>query len=244
MKIYQADSYIAMCRKAANILSAQIILYPRSVLGLATGSTPLGIYRQLIEWYRKGDLDFAEVTTFNLDEYAGLKSDHPQSYKAFMNDNLFDHININRTKIHFPDGNSTQILAECTRYDDLIRNKGGIDMQLLGLGHNGHIGFNEPGIAFEKETHYIRLSDSTRQANARFFTNGETVPDHAFTMGIKAIMQAKKILLAVSGNSKAKILKSALTGPVLPEVPGSILQLHPDLTVVADTDALIELLKK
>lgn len=243
MKIYQADSYLSMCRKAANIISAQVILYPRSVLGLATGSTPLGIYRQLIEWYRKGDLDFTEVTTFNLDEYAGLSPDHPQSYRAFMNENLFDQININRVQINFPDGTTEQIQAECSRYDDLIRSKGGIDMQLLGLGHNGHIGFNEPGIAFEKETHYVQLSESTRQANARFFSEGESVPDHAFTMGIKAIMQAKKILLAVSGSSKATILKRALTGPVLPEVPGSILQLHPDLTVVADTDALSELLK-
>jgi len=243
MKIYQADSYLSMCRKAANIISAQVILYPRSVLGLATGSTPLGIYRQLIEWYRKGDLDFAEVTTFNLDEYAGLSIEHPQSYRAFMNENLFDQININRAQINFPDGTADQIQAECSRYDDLIRSKGGIDMQLLGLGHNGHIGFNEPGIAFEKETHYVQLSESTRQANARFFTDGEAVPDHAFTMGIKAIMQAKKILLAVSGSSKATILKRALTGPVLPEVPGSILQLHPDLTVVADTDALDELLR-
>ncbi|HAL73645.1 MAG TPA: glucosamine-6-phosphate deaminase [Clostridiales bacterium] len=244
MKIYQADSYVSMCRKAANIISAQVILYPRSVLGLATGSTPLGIYRQLIDWYKKGDLDFAEVTTFNLDEYAGMSSDHPQSYRSFMNENLFDQININRARINFPDGTAEHIQAECSRYDDLIRSKGDIDMQLLGLGHNGHIGFNEPGIAFEKETHYVQLSESTRQANAQFFTDGESVPDYAFTMGIKAIMQAKKILLAVSGSSKATILKRALTGPVLPEVPGSILQLHPDLTVVADSEALSDLLKK
>ena len=160
-----------------------------------------------------------------------------------MTENLFDQININRAQINFPDGTAEQIQTECSRYDDLIRSKGGIDMQLLGLGHNGHIGFNEPGIAFEKETHYVQLSESTRQANTRFFTDGKTVPDHAFTMGIKAIMQAKKILLAVSGSSKATILKRALTGPVLPEVPGSILQLHPDLSVVADMAALSELLK-
>ena len=243
MKIYQADSYLSMCRKAANIISAQIILYPRSVLGLATGSTPLGIYSQLIEWYRKGDLDFTEVTTFNLDEYAGLPPSHSQSYRTFMNKNLFDQINIDRSHINFPDGTAEYIQAECSRYDELIRSRGGIDMQLLGLGHNGHIGFNEPGIAFEKETHYVQLTESTRQANARFFTEGEKVPDHALTMGIKAIMQARKILLAVSGSSKASILRKALTGPISPEIPGSILQLHPDLTVVADSQALSELLK-
>jgi len=243
MKIYQADSYLSMCRKAANIISAQMILYPRSVLGLATGSTPLGIYRQLIEWYKKGDLDFAEVTTFNLDEYAGLPPEHPQSFRAFMNQNLFDQVNINPSQIQFLNGMSDQIAVECTRYDDLIRSKGGIDMQLLGIGHNGHIGFNEPGSAFDKETHYVQLTESTKQANARFFDPAETVPDHAFTMGIKAIMQARKILLAVSGGSKATILKQALAGPVTPEVPGSILQLHPELTVVADSDALSELFK-
>ena len=243
MKIYQADSYLSMCRKAANIMSAQIILNPRSVIGLATGSTPLGIYRQLIEWYKKGDLDFAEVTTFNLDEYAGLSPDHPQSFRAFMNPNLFDPVTINPSQIQFLNGMAEISPTECARYDDLIRSKGGIDMQLLGIGHNGHIGFNEPGSAFDKETHYVQLTESTKQANARFFDPAETVPDHAFTMGIKAIMQARKILLAVSGSSKAAILKLALSGPVTPEIPGSILQLHPDLTVVADSDALAELYK-
>lgn len=243
MKIYQADSYLSMCRKAANIISAQIILYPRSVLGLATGSTPLGIYHQLIEWYKKGDLDFTDVITFNLDEYACLPPEHPQSFRTFMNQNLFDQVNINPSQIHFLNGMADRIPLECSRYDDLIRSKGGIDMQLLGIGHNGHIGFNEPGSAFDKETHYVQLTESTKLANARFFDLAETVPDHAFTMGIKAIMQARKILLAVSGSSKASVLKQALSGPITPEIPGSILQLHPDLIVVADTDALNELFK-
>ncbi len=238
MIIYKASDYQDMSRKAANIISAHIILKQDSVLGLATGSTPLGIYRQLIDWYRKGDLDFSKVKTVNLDEYKGLTPDNRQSYHYFMNHNLFDHINIEKQNTFFPNGANEDSEAECSRFNAIIDQVGGIDLQLLGLGHNGHIGFNEPSDSFEKGTHCVALTKSTLEANSRLFEDGETVPAFAYTMGIKSIMQAKKIVLAVSGADKADILCSALLGPVTPAVPASILQLHPDFTVVADEAAL------
>lgn len=241
MKIISAPDYAAMSRKAANIISAQVILKPDSVLGLATGSTPVGVYRQLADWYRKGDLDFAKVRTVNLDEYCGLAPDHPQSYRFYMETNLFSQVNIQPGNTHLPDGLAADPAAECVRYDHLISALGGIDLQLLGIGHNGHIGFNEPDEAFGKMTHQVRLNTMTVEANARFFTDADEVPKFAFTMGIRAIMQARKILLVVNGFDKADILKQALTGPVTPAVPGSILQLHPDVTVVADEAALAQL---
>ena len=241
MKIIRAKDYDDMSRKAANILSAQVILFPGSVLGLATGSTPLGVYRQLAEWYRKGDLDFSRVHTVNLDEYCGLPAGHPQSYRSYMDRNLFDQINIPRENTHLPDGTAVDFIAECARYDRLIGDLGGIDLQLLGIGHNGHIGFNEPAQAFGKMTHRVRLSPRTIEANKRLFDSREEVPHHALTMGIKAIMQARKILLVVSGSDKAEILHLALMGPVSPDVPASVIQLHADVTVVADEAALSEI---
>ncbi len=238
MIIYKASDYQDMSRKAANIISAHIILKPDSVLGLATGSTPIGIYRQLVDWYKKGDLDFRKVKTVNLDEYKGLASDNCQSYQYFMRQNLFDHINIDKKNTFLPDGTNEDSDGECSRFDSILDQLGGIDLQLLGLGHNGHIGFNEPSDSFKKGTHCVALSESTLEANSRLFEGEETVPEFAYTMGIKSIMQAKKIVLAVSGTDKADILKSALTGPVTPAVPASILQLHPDFTVVADEAAL------
>ena len=199
MRIYQGKDYADMSRKAANILSAQVILKPDSVLGLATGSTPIGTYKQLIEWYQKGDVDFSEVTSVNLDEYKGLSPDNEQSYHYFMRHNLFDHINIRPENIHLPNGLENDIRKECARYDEVIRSTGGIDLQLLGIGHNGHIGFNEPEDAFEKGTHCVELTQSTIDANKRFFKKEEDVPRFAYTMGIKNIMQAKKILVIVSG---------------------------------------------
>ncbi len=238
MKIIEAADYRSMSRKAANIISAQVILYPRSVLGLATGATPLGVYEQLIDWFNKGDIDFSGVRTVNLDEYCGLKLDHPQSYSYYMHQNFFNHVNVPEKNISIPNGLAKDITAECADYDRTITVLGGIDLQLLGLGNDGHIGFNEPNESFDKTTHRVALKEETILANARFFGAAKDVPRFAVTMGIKSIMQAKKILLVVSGAGKADILERALFGPVTPLVPASILQLHPDVTVVADKDAL------
>lgn len=238
MKIYAAKDYADLSRKAANIISAQIIIKPDAVLGLATGSTPVGTYRQLIEWYDKGDLDFSGISSINLDEYQGLSGEHDQSYRYFMNHNLFDHINIRKENTNVPDGLARDVAAECLRYDHLIRLLGGIDLQLLGIGENGHIGFNEPGDAFETGTHPVALTEHTREANARFFTSIDQVPTHALTMGIRGIMSARKILLLATGTKKAQALYDSCFGPVVPLVPASILQLHTDCIVIADEDAL------
>lgn len=238
MNIIRAKDYQDMSRKAANIISAQIIMKPDCVLGLATGSTPVGTYRQLIEWYEKGDLDFSRVSTVNLDEYRGLTHTDPQSYYYFMQENLFDHVNIDKAATHVPDGTNPDAADACAKHEQIIKSLGGIDLQLLGLGNNGHIGFNEPGAAFEKETHLVDLAESTIRANARFFASIDEVPKQAYTMGIRTIMQAKKILVVVSGESKADIVSRAFFGPVTPEVPASILQMHPDVTVVCDEAAL------
>lgn len=238
MNIIRAKDYQDMSRKAANIISAQIIMKPDCVLGLATGSTPVGTYRQLIEWYEKGDLDFSRVSTVNLDEYRGLTHTDPQSYYYFMQENLFDHVNIDKAETHVPDGTNPDAADACAKHEQIIKSLGGIDLQLLGLGNNGHIGFNEPGAAFEKETHLVDLAESTIRANARFFASIDEVPKQAYTMGIRTIMQAKKILVVVSGEGKADIVSRAFFGPVTPEVPASILQMHPDVTVVCDEAAL------
>ena len=243
MKIYKAKDYADMSRKAANIISAQIIMKPECVLGLATGSTPVGLYKQLVEWYKKGDLDFAKVTSVNLDEYKGLSGDNDQSYRYFMNTNLFDHVNIDKTKTYVPNGLEEDSEKACTDYNAIIRSVGGVDMQLLGIGGNGHIGFNEPGEAFEKETHCVNLTESTIKANARFFASMDEVPKQAYTMGIKSIMSAKKILLIATGEAKADALYKSLYGPITPNVPASILQLHPDVTVVAD-EAELKLIRE
>ena len=238
MKLYRAKDYYDMSRKAANIISAQIIMKPNCVLGLATGSTPVGAYKQLIEWYNKGDLDFSRVKTANLDEYKGLTRDNDQSYYHFMKQNLFMHVNIDVTNTHIPDGMESDAVKEAARYEEILRNLGGIDLQILGLGHNGHIGFNEPSDIFPKDTHIVDLQESTIEANKRFFESADQVPRQAYTMGIGTIIRAKKILLMVSGEDKAEILYNALCGPVTPKVPASILQLHPDVIIVADEAAL------
>ena len=238
MVLYQAKDYKDMSRKAANIISAQVITKPDCVLGLATGSTPEGMYAQLVEWYKKGDLDFSEVKSVNLDEYRGMTRDNDQSYYYFMHKHLFDHVNIDPANTHLPNGIAENPQEECIRYENQIKSMGGVDLQLLGMGHNGHIGFNEPGSAFEKETHCVDLAESTVEANKRFFASEEEVPRQAYTMGIKNIMQAKKILLIASGEEKAEALKRALYGPITPAVPASILQLHGDVTVIADESAL------
>jgi len=238
MKIISAPDYQSMSRKAANIISAQVILFPNSILGLATGSTPVGVYHQLIDWYKKGDLDFSKVHSVNLDEYCDLPVEHEQSYRNYMNANFFSQINIPLTNTNVPNGLAKDIQAECRRYDQVISDLGGIDLQLLGIGHTGHIGFNEPDEDFDKTTHCVKLKQKTIDANSRFFANADEVPKYAITMGIKAIMQSKKLLLVANGASKAEILYRSLFGPITPAVPASILQLHNDVTIVADEEAL------
>lgn len=238
MKIIAAKDYKEMSRMAANLISAQIIMKNNCVLGLATGSSPVGIYEQLIQRYEKGDLDFSEVTTINLDEYRGLSPENDQSYRYFMEDKLFRHVNLRPERTFVPDGLEPDADKACSTYNDIIRQCGGIDLQLLGLGLNGHIGFNEPSTAFEKETHLVDLTQSTIDANSRFFASMDEVPKQAYTMGIQSIMQAKKIVIIVSGKSKAQIVKQAFFGPITPQVPASVLQLHNDVTLVADHDAL------
>ena len=238
MNIIRAKDYQDMSRKAANIISAQIIMKPDCVLGLATGSTPVGTYRQLIEWYEKGDLDFSRVSTVNLDEYRGLTADHDQSYHYFMHKNFFDAINVPAERINLPDGAQLDAERECARYDAAIRAAGGIDLQLLGMGLNGHIGFNEPDEFFSKGTHCVDLTESTIEANKRFFASADDVPRQAYTMGVQTIMLARRIVIVVSGENKADIVRQAFFGPVTPRVPATILQLHTDVSVVADEAAL------
>lgn len=232
MRYFETENYYQMSRKAANIISAQVICKPDSVLGLATGSTPIGTYDQLVEWYEKGDLDFSAVTSINLDEYLGLDGSDPQSYRYFMNKNLFDRINIDKSRTFVPNGVAGDVDAECAEYDARIKELGGIDLQLLGIGSDGHIGFNEPDDCFVKSTHIVELDPTTIKANARFFNDISEVPTHAVTMGMVSIMQAKKILLIAAGENKREILGKAFSGPVTPKIPASILQLHPDITVI------------
>ena len=242
MRLIRAKDYNDVSRKAANIIAAQIYLKPDCVLGLATGSSPVGTYKELIAKYEAGDLDFSKVRTVNLDEYVGLTKDHDQSYAYFMRSNLFDHVNINQNNCNIPNGMNPDAEAECARYDAVIDAFGGADLQLLGLGPNGHIGFNEPGEAFELETHCVDLTQETIEANKRFFDgNVDLVPKQAYTMGIKTIMQARKVLMVANGKGKAEIIKKAFFGPVTPEVPASILQMHPDFILVGDEEALSEI---
>ena len=237
MRIYIGKDYEEMSRIAANVLSAQVTMKPDCVLGLATGSTPIGTYKVLIDRCAKGDLDFSQVKSINLDEYVGLSGEHDQSYRYFMNHNLFDHINIDKANTNVPNGLAEDLDAECERYNGIINTLGPIDVQVLGMGHNGHIGFNEPSDIFELETHKVELAQTTIDANARFFANADEVPRQALTMGIKTIMQAKKVLVVANGKGKAEIVKKAFPGPVTPQVPASILQMHPDVVVVLDEEA-------
>lgn len=238
MRIIKTKDYADMSRKASNIIASQMILKPNCVLGLATGSTPIGTYEQLVERYEKGDLDFSHVTTVNLDEYKGLPRENDQSYYYFMNDHLFSKVNIDKAHTFLPDGTEPDSEKACSDYNDVIHSVGGVDLQLLGLGHNGHIGFNEPSEIFQKETHCVTLSERTIQANTRFFASEDEVPRQAYTMGIQTIMAAKKILVVVSGADKAQTVRDAFFGPITPQVPASVLQLHSDVTVVADEAGL------
>ncbi len=232
MKFVTVSNYEKMSRSAANIISAQVIIKPDCVLGLATGSSPLGTYNQLIKWYEKGDVDFSNVTSVNLDEYVGLDGSNSQSYRYFMDNNFFNHINIKKENTFVPNGCAVDLAEEGRRYDEHIEELGGIDLQLLGIGLDGHIGFNEPDDYFVKRTHVVDLHESTIKANSRFFENESDVPKQAITMGMISIMQSKKILLIASGSAKKEILDKAFFGPITPQIPASILQLHPDITVI------------
>ena len=238
MRICKAKNYDEMSRQAANVISAQVIMKPNCVLGLATGSSPIGTYKQLIEWYNKGDLDFSNVKTVNLDEYKGLTKDNDQSYYYFMYNNLFKHINIDLNNTNIPDGTEPDSAIECARYNRVIDDIGGIDLQLLGIGHNGHIGFNEPDDHFSKGTHCVDLTESTIQANSRLFDSIDDVPRQAYTMGTQTIMYARMILVVANGEAKAQAVHDMCYGPVTPACPASILQLHTNCVVVADEAAL------
>ena len=232
MNYIEVDNYDELSRKAAAIIASQIILNPKSVLGLATGSSPLGTYECLIKAYENNDIDFSKVISVNLDEYVGLKGDDDQSYRYFMDKNLFSKINIRRENTFVPNGCAEDFCKECKDYDERIERLGGIDIQLLGIGLDGHIGFNEPDEAFTKETHLVDLDESTIEANSRFFASIEDVPKKAITMGMGGIMNAKKVLLIANGKNKEEIVHKAFFGPITPKIPASILQLHNDVTVI------------
>ena len=237
MRIIVCENYEEVSKKAAQMILSQVTLKPNSVLGLATGSTPIGMYENLVDLNKKGDIDFSEVRTFNLDEYYNLPKENNQSYHYFMYQNLFNHININPANIHIPNGMTNNVDAECERYDELIKESGGIDIQVLGIGNNAHIGFNEPTINFEKGTHLVELDDSTIEANSRFFDNIEDVPKKAITMGVGSIFKSRKIMLIATGENKAEAIYNTVYGKVVPEVPASILQFHSDIVLILDKDA-------
>ncbi|MCL1864019.1 MAG: glucosamine-6-phosphate deaminase [Defluviitaleaceae bacterium] len=235
MKIIKEANYEALSKKSAEIIRAQVSENPASVLGLATGSTPTGTYEELVRMYKQGAVDFAKVSAFNLDEYFPIKKSSDQSYDYFMKQQFFRHVNVAKTFI--PNGEAPDYAAECENYEKQVAESGGIDLQLLGIGNNGHIGFNEPNDYFPAATHYVMLDESTIKANARFFANESDVPRHAITMGIRTIFKAKKILLLASGAGKAEIVKQMVSGKITPQNPSSILQLHPDVTIIVDNDA-------
>lgn len=231
MRIIEVESYEKLSALAADIIGAQVLLKPDCVLGLATGSSPLGTYGNLVKRYEEGLLDFSRVRTVNLDEYCGLTGSDPQSYRYFMDTNLFDKVNVDKGNTHLPDGSAEDMQAECERYEALVESLGWPDLQLLGIGQNGHIGFNEPEEHFPTAVHTVKLTESTIKANSRLFDRPEDVPTHAITMGIGAIMKARRVLL-IAGADKAEIVERAFRGPVTPMVPASILQLHREATVI------------
>lgn len=241
MRIICVENYDEMSKKAAQIVASQLILKPDSILGLATGSTPLGMYKQLIKSYEDGLIDFQKVTTFNLDEYYGLNKENDQSYFYYMYENFFKHINIDIERVNIPNGMAKDIEKECLEYEKKIRSCGGLDLQVLGIGRNGHIGFNEPDIKFEALTHMVKLDKQTIEDNSRFFDSIEDVPTKAISMGIKTIMHSQKVVLLASGKEKAKAISGAIYGKIKPELPASVLQLHPDAIFIVDKEAAAEL---
>ncbi|MDO9534825.1 MAG: glucosamine-6-phosphate deaminase [Bacillota bacterium] len=237
MKIYIVEDYQQLSAKAASIVASQVILKNNAVLGLATGSTPEGMYSQLAQMNREGKVDFSEVVTFNLDEYLGLSPDHPQSYHYFMHHHFFNHVNVSPRNIHIPLGQAKNIAEFCLEYEQKITEAGGIDLQVLGIGANGHIGFNEPHTYLKLQTHAIDLTEETIEANSRFFFSPEEVPRQAVTMGMGSIMKAQRILLLASGKNKAPVIKETVSGKITTELPASFLQLHRDCTLILDKEA-------
>lgn len=231
MNFIKVKTYDELSKIAADIIGEVIVNKPDCVLGLATGSSPVGTYKNLAEKCAKGELDFSKVRTVNLDEYLGLSPENDQSYRYFMNDNLFNHVNIDKANTHVPGGTGDPD-EECKKYDAIIESMGGIDLQLLGIGRNGHIGFNEPAETFSEGTHVVELTESTIEANSCFFASKDEVPTKAITMGIGSIMNAKKVLLVANGPYKKDIIEAAVKGEITPMVPASILQKHPDVTVI------------
>ena len=241
MKIYKEKDYDAVSKRAAALVAAQMKEKKNSILGLATGSSPVGMYKELVDMYNAGEISFKKIRTVNLDEYAGLADDDVNSYHYFMNQHLFSKVDIDPANTHLPNGIAADPDAECSSYEAMGQSLGGADLQVLGLGENGHIGFNEPGTPFTMETHLVDLTESTIRANSRLFEKIEDVPRQAYSMGIKTIMSAKRILLIVTGTAKADALAKVLNGPVTVDVPGSILQTHPDVTVICDEAAASKL---
>ena len=244
MKVIVTKNYEEMSKEAAKILLDQVKNNPHSTLGLATGSSPIGTYQEIIKAYQNGEVSFKNVTTYNLDEYCGIDITHPQSYYCFMHDNLFNHVDINEKNVHIPSarGTESEIKAQCNAYNEALK-KANIDIQLLGIGGNGHIGFNEPGTSFEQETFVVTLAERTREDNKRFFNSIDEVPTHAVTMGIKNIMQAKSILMLISGEAKADTVVRLLSGEVSTDFPASILYRHEDVTVIVDEAAYSKMAK-
>jgi glucosamine-6-phosphate deaminase len=237
VKIHVVKDYQEMSDRAAGFVASQVILKNDAVLGLATGSTPEGMYRRLAAMHREGAVDFRQVTTFNLDEYLGLAPDHPQSYHFYMHRHLFHHINAAPENLHIPAGQARDMEAFCREYDDKITAAGGIDLQVLGIGGNGHIGFNEPGEFLQAGTHVVDLTEETVEDNSRFFASREEVPRQAITMGMGSILKARRILLLASGRGKARALQATVSGRITPRVPASFLQLHPQVTLILDQEA-------
>lgn len=240
MKLLKVKDYQEMSQKAAEYIIEKVRESPSLILGLATGGTPVGTYQKLIEDHQNNETSYKTVTTFNLDEYVGLSGENKQSYRYYMNENLFNHIDIEKKNTHIPLGDADDLQAECLRYEKLIAGHGGVDLQILGIGQNGHIGFNEPGTSFDSTTHVIDLAASTIKANARYFEREEDVPTKAITMGISSIMNSKEILLLISGESKREALKQLLSGEVNEDFPASVLNNHPSVTIIADQDALAD----
>lgn len=237
MKITEVDDYQAMSRAAADLVVERVRSNPQLILGLATGSTPLGLYQHLIDDYNRSGTSYRHVTTFNLDEYVGLSEQDPNSYHYFMNQYLFNHIDIEKTNTYIPKGNAQDLEKECSVFEERLKEHGGVDLQILGIGGNGHIGFNEPGTSFYSRTHLVDLTLSTREANERFFANLNEVPIRAVSMGIETIMESKEILLLISGEKKRDALHQLLHGEIDESFPASILREHPNTTVIFDKAA-------